>query len=82
MNKTKKIRIKDVNTMLPFLQIPKTPTESLHDKAKVIHAEPKMTDDQIKAREGTYFDEKDMTIYDNDVDIYDANTKKTSSPFP
>jgi hypothetical protein len=81
MNKTKKIRIKDVNTMLPFLQVPKTPTESLHDKAEVIHAKPKMTDDQIKAREGTYFDEKDMTIYDNDVDIYDANTKKLLARF-
>jgi len=81
MTQTRKIRIKDVNEMLPYLQVPSQPTESLHTKAKVINAEPKMTDDQIKAREGTYFDEKGMTIYDEDVDIYDASTKKLLARF-
>jgi hypothetical protein len=33
--------------------------------------EPKLTEDQIKAREGTYFSEKDAdTIFDTDVDVY------------
>jgi hypothetical protein len=81
MNTTRKIRIKDVKVMLPFLQVPNKPTESLHNKAKVIHVEPKMTEDQIKACEGTYFDEKGMTIYDEDVDIYDATSKKLLARF-
>jgi len=38
---------------------------------KQVILEPKLTDDQIKAREGTYFSEKDAdTIFDTDVDVY------------
>ena len=81
MTQTRKIRVKDVNEMIPFVQIPSQPTESLNNKAKVINVEPKMTEDQIKAREGTYFDEKGITVYDEDVDIYDAKTKKLLARF-
>jgi hypothetical protein len=38
---------------------------------KQVILEPKLTEDQIKAREGTYFSEKDAdTIFDTDVDVY------------
>lgn len=38
---------------------------------KQVVLEPKLTEDQIKAREGTYFSEKDAdTIFDTDVDVY------------
>ena len=38
---------------------------------KQVILEPKLTNDQIKAREGTYFSEKDAdTIYNEDVDVY------------
>ena len=54
------------------LQLPKQP----HRPAKVtgvkqVILEAKLTDDQLKAREGTYFSEKDVdTIYNEDVDLY------------
>jgi hypothetical protein len=81
MTQTKKNRTKNVDEMMPFVQIPSQPTKSLNSKAKVINVEPKMTEDQIKAREGTYFDDKGITIYDEDVDIYDARTKKLLARF-
>jgi hypothetical protein len=38
---------------------------------KQVVLEAKLTDDQLKAREGTYFSEKDAdTIFDDDVDVY------------
>jgi hypothetical protein len=81
-NKTQKVkREKNIQAMLPYLQIPKEPTQSLHDKEKIVNIKPVMTEEQIKAREGTYFDEKDMKIYDEDVDIYDAESKKLLARF-
>jgi hypothetical protein len=62
--------IRNPEEMLPFVQIPTAKTESLHTNAKQIVVKPVMTNDQIKAREGTYFDDKGITIYDEDVDIY------------
>lgn len=62
--------IRNPEEMLPFVQIPTEKTESLHTKAKEIVVKPVMTNDQIKAREGTYFDDKGITIYDEDVDVY------------
>ena len=56
--------------MLPFVQIPSQKTEPIKIKVKEIIVEPVMTNDQIKAREGTYFDEKGITVYDEDVDIF------------
>jgi hypothetical protein len=53
------------------VQIPKQSVQSPKTTAKQVIVEAKLTEDQLKAREGTYFSEKDAdTIYDTDVDIY------------
>ena len=54
------------------LQIPKQAVKAPKvSGVKQVILEPKLTDDQIKAREGTYFSEKDAdTIFDTDVDVY------------
>ena len=53
------------------VQIPKQSVQSAKSSVKQVIVEPKLTEDQLKAREGTYFSEKDAdTIYDTDVDIY------------
>jgi hypothetical protein len=54
------------------LQLPKEPArEPKVNGVKQVILEPKLTDDQIKAREGTYFSEKDADeIFDDDVDLY------------
>ena len=54
------------------LQLPKEPARAPKvNGVKQVVLEPKMTNDEIKAREGTYFSEKDAdTIYDDDVDLY------------
>jgi hypothetical protein len=54
------------------VQIPKEPVrEPKVNGVKQVILEPKLTNDQIKAREGTYFSEKDADIiYDDDVDLY------------
>jgi hypothetical protein len=54
------------------MQIPKqsvrTPKTT---NVKQVVLEAKMTEDQLKSREGTYFSEKDAdTIFDSDVDVY------------
>ena len=60
------------------LQMPKEPVREPKVKAKEIILEQKMTDDQIKAREGTYFSEKDVDeIIDEDADVY---TKDPDAP--
>ena len=54
------------------LQLPKEPArEPKVNGVKQVILEPKLTEDQIKAREGTYFSEKDADeIFDDDVDLY------------
>jgi hypothetical protein len=53
------------------VQIPKQPVHAAKVAVKEVVLEPKLTDDQIKAREGTYFSEKDADqIFDSDVDVY------------
>jgi hypothetical protein len=53
------------------VQIPKQPVHAAKIAVKEVVLEPKLTDDQIKAREGTYFSEKDADqIFDTDVDVY------------
>jgi hypothetical protein len=53
------------------VQIPKQSVQSPKATVKQVILEPKLTEDQLKAREGTYFSEKDVdTIFDRDVDIY------------
>ena len=54
------------------VQLPKASVrEPKIQGVKQVILEQKMTNDEIKAREGTYFSEKDAdTIYDDDVDLY------------
>jgi hypothetical protein len=77
---------KNTEDMIPFLQIPVTPSRSIKDKGvKEITVKPVLTNDEIKAREGTYFDEKDIQqIFDEDVDVYgeyEDGTKKLIARF-
>ena len=52
------------------LRLPKT-AKPLRQKAKEVVLDPVMTDEEIKAKEGNYFDEKAAkTIFDEDVDVY------------
>lgn len=60
------------------LQIPDKARE-LKYKAKEVIVKPHMTNDELEAKQGTYFTEKDAdVIYDEDVDIYteDENGNK------
>jgi len=53
------------------LQIPSTPAKAVKSKVKTLVLKPAMTNDQIKAREGSYFTEKDAdVILDEDADVY------------
>lgn len=53
------------------VQIPKGTTQEPKTKVKVLVLEPKLTNDEIKAREGTYFNEKEVDqIIDYDCDVY------------
>ncbi len=72
MAKTRKNLNRDTNAMIPFVQIPKEPVQQIRTSGvKQVTVKPVLTNDQIKAREGTYFDEKDAnTIFDEDVDVY------------
>ena len=59
------------------LQIPKGPTQPVKESVKTLILKPKLTNDEIKAREGTYFTEKDADeIIKGDTDVYalDAET--------
>jgi Oxygenase domain of the 2OGFeDO superfamily len=53
------------------LKIPTGDTKPIRKEVKEVVVEPKMTNDQIKAREGTYFKESEVdTIFDEDVDVF------------
>ena len=53
------------------LQIASGPAKPAKLKVRVIVLEPKMTNDQVKAREGTYFTDKEADeILDEDADVY------------
>jgi hypothetical protein len=76
MEKEKEKEKSDPNVIKSFpdeiyigLPFPKK-ARTLHPKAKEIVVEKVMTDQEIKEKEGSYFDEKGITIYDEDVDIY------------
>lgn len=47
------------------------------NKVKTLIMKPVMTNDQIKAREGTYFDGKDVQIINYNADIYAADPEAT-----
>jgi hypothetical protein len=51
------------------LALPKT-VKPLKKDVKEVIVKPLMTDEEIEAKEGTYFDDKGMTIYDEDIDVY------------
>ena len=52
------------------LSIPKT-TKPLRKDVKEVIVKSILTEEEIKKREGTYFDEKEVNkIYDEDVDVY------------
>lgn len=53
------------------LQISGTPSREIKLKVKEVTLEPVMSGEEIKAREGTYFKDKEVKkIYDEDVDVY------------
>jgi hypothetical protein len=53
------------------LQIAKGAAKEAKLKVREVILEPKMTDDEIKAREGTYFEQKEVDeIFDEDIDVY------------
>jgi hypothetical protein len=59
------------------LCIPSGATHALKKTAREIVVEPVMSNDQILAREGTYFKESEIKkIYDEDVDIYTMSDGK------
>lgn len=70
--KTEKIKAtRDVNEMLPFVQIPKEPSKEAATKGvKQIVVKAVLTNDEVKAREGTYFDDKGIEVFDENVDVY------------
>ena len=58
------------------VQIPKEPTRELKKDVKKVVVEPKMTEEELKKRKGTYFTDKDAdTIFDEDVDVYGKDPK-------
>jgi hypothetical protein len=61
---------KQVN-ILKGLQLPTKPAKKAAFKTKEIVLKPVLTNDQIKAREGSYFSDKDIqTLIEEDSDIY------------
>jgi hypothetical protein len=53
------------------LQIPSTPAKEVKLKVREVVLEPVMSNDEVKAREGTYFTDKEVKeIFDEDIDVY------------
>jgi hypothetical protein len=66
------------------LQIPSTDARPISTKVREVVLEPVMSNDEIKAREGTYFTEKEVKeIFDEDVDVYgqESGQKKLLARF-
>ena len=66
------------------LQIPSTAAKEVKTKVREVTVKPVMTNDEIKAREGTYFTDKEVKeIFDEDVDVYgeDGDSKKLLARF-
>jgi len=92
VQKTRKIKPKGSNEtrdpvqMMPFVQIPKESANEVRiSGVKVITVKAIKTNDEIKAREGSYFDEKEVKdIYNEDIDVYtedDSGNKKLLARF-
>lgn len=61
------------------LQIPAGPARAVAIKVRVVNVEPKLTNDELKAREGTYFTDNDADmILDEDADVYAVDPKTGS----
>ena len=72
--------------VLEGLQLPKEKAQEAAHKVKEIVLEPILTNDQIKAKEGTYFDEKAIKLLiEEDADVYgkdpDSGEKKLLAKF-
>ncbi len=62
------------------LQIPSKPATEAKLKVRTLHLEPKLTNDEIKAREGTYFKDTDVDeVLDEDVDVYGKDPETGTS---
>jgi hypothetical protein len=60
-----------IQKVMEGLNLPKKPASPPSANVKEIVLKPIMTNDEIKAREGTYFDEKAIkTMIEEDTDIY------------
>ena len=58
------------------LQIPATAARAVAMKVRVVNVEPKLTNDELKALEGTYFTDDDADIIlDEDADVYAVDPK-------
>lgn len=58
------------------LQIPEGAAREVKEKVRVLTLEPKLTAEEVKAREGTYFTDDDADIIlDEDADVYAVNPK-------
>ena len=58
-------------TIKEGLLLPTGPTREVRKEAKKIVLDPVLTAEQIKSREGTYFDEKAIkTLIEEDADVY------------
>lgn len=72
--------------ILEGLQLPKEKVQEAAHKVKEVVLEPILTNDQIKAKEGTYFDEKAIKLLiEEDADVYgkdpDTGEKKLLAKF-
>ena len=92
MTKTRKVNketkkepiVRDVEQMIPFVQIPKEATHKVKlSGVRIINVKAQKTDEEMAKLEGTYFDDKDITIYDEDADVYreDDNGKHLLARF-
>jgi len=62
------------------LRIPSGPATEAKLKVRTIHLEPKMSNDEIKAREGTYFKDTEVDeILDEDADVYGKDPETGAS---
>ncbi len=70
--------LRDPTQMIPYVNFPKEKHGSVKTSGvKSITVKPVRTDDQMKAREGTYWNEKEIeTIYDEDIDVYVEDDKE------
>jgi hypothetical protein len=63
---------RNTELMIPYVQIPKQAQKPIKTSGvRKVTVKPVLTNDEIKAREGTYFDEKEIKqIFDEDIDVY------------